>query len=122
MAKKSKKDKSGNDTELGLVKKLINIELNTDAGKINYRFGILLIIFCSLFTSKDWITDTVVMILNAVSDKKIEYSSSPNIVILLLLIIVMFLMCILLLYITEVGKEKFLREAEAIRNEKKDDK
>ena len=91
--------------------KLKDLELHTDAGRINYRWGILLVILIVLLTANDGILVAFAYIISTIKTcilktNILELPESANVWLLIILTLVFFVLCMAILCVYEIAKEK----------------
>lgn len=87
---------------LAFFKYLVKIELSTDAGKVNFRAGVGLIVLCLVLTAKNWIME-ILNIAAVMSGHGILHEAT-NAMLMFVLIVVFFILCVLLLVISDNKK------------------
>lgn len=106
------------------IVQLKNLELKTDAGKINYRYGMLLIILIAFLTGFSWVLKGISMIVGAIKSfilqkNIIEPYEEANAPLLILITIVFFILCFIVLFISSKSKEKLSQQIDEIYKENK---
>lgn len=91
--------------------KLKDLELHTDAGRINYRWGILLVILIVVLTANDGLLIAFAYIISTIKTcilktNILELPESANVWILIILTLVFFVFCMVTLCVYERSKEK----------------
>ncbi len=104
------------------IVQLKNLELKTDAGKINYRYGMLLIILIAFLTSFSWVLKGISMIVGAIKsfilkENIIEPYEEADAPLLILITIAFFILCFTVLFISNKSKEKLRRQINEINKE-----
>jgi hypothetical protein len=107
---KKNKKQSKKEEWMNFYKNLIRVELDTDAGKINFRFGIALVVLCLILAVKDWIME-LANISIILMGKEVP-KESVNITLMFISIVCFFILCILMLLISDNKKKKIFEESE----------
>ncbi len=102
--------------------KIKNLELHSDEGKINYRWGIVLIALAAGLTAKDWILSIIcygVEVIKTCILKRnvVEESESANVILIIILVIIFFVLCIEILYYHDRKKEQIKKEIDEKKEE-----
>lgn len=96
---------------LEYLKNWINLELHTDSGKINYRWGLLLIGLIIVLTSSNWIVKGIALVVGAIKtfilkENIVEVYEETNTITLIILTFLFFVFCFIVLFVYERNKEK----------------
>lgn len=104
-----KKDNKDNGP-LAYLTKLKDLELHTDSGKINYRWGLLLIILMVVLTNTNWILKGLAFVVGLIKTfilnvNVVEEYEEANTFGLIIMTFVFFILCFVILLILEHYKE-----------------
>ena len=103
------KEKKG-DT-FNFLKLLINLEFKTEEGRINYRWGILVVGLALLLTATDWILKVISYIVEIVKTAVLQQDitvsfETTNPIIIIVLMLIFFVLCLGFLLILHFNKKK----------------
>ena len=108
--------KKGNEIFSYLVK-VKDLELHTDEGKINYRWGLILVALIAMLTGSNWILKAIAFLVGTVKTfilktNVIEEYEEANTMILIILTVIFFVLCIIVLALYDRNKKKTEKEIE----------
>lgn len=93
------------------LNKIKNLELHTDEGKVNYRWGLVLVAFVVALTVKDWVITGICYVVELIKScylkrNIVEKAETANVLALVLVVAIFFLLCIEILYYHDKKKKR----------------
>ncbi|MGN6710707.1 hypothetical protein [Anaerocolumna jejuensis] len=99
---------------ISFFKYLVKIEFKTDAGKVNYRFGIVMFVISFFLLVKDSLIEIISTIIQAFSPSPNSIlNENINVMLLLVLIFSFFIFCVLVISKSDKLREKIDKEIES---------
>ena len=88
-----------------------NLELKTDEGKVNYRWGLLLVVLTISLTATNWLLKGLAFIVGAIKTfilgvNIVENYEETSTTLLIMLTVAFFVLCIIILIVLDMNKRK----------------
>lgn len=107
---------------IDFLNKIKNLELHTDEGKINYRWGLVLVAIVATLTIKDWVIIGICYVVETVKtyflhQDIVEEAETANVLMLVIIVAAFFILCIEILYYHDKKKKELNEKIENSKNE-----
>lgn len=91
--------------------KIKKLELDSEEGKINFRWGLGLIALAAGLTAKDWILSIICHVVEVIKTcvlkrNVVEETESANVILIIILVMAFFILCIEILYYHDTKKRQ----------------